>query len=49
MFLGENIDCYLRVGEYKLRAKVHPKVQLKPGDKVYAQFIPEFCVALAAE
>ena len=48
MFLGENIDCSLRIGDYKVRAKVHPKLELKPGDKVYVDFIAEFCVALPA-
>jgi len=48
MFLGENIDCFLRAGEYHLRAKVHPKVQLKPGDRVYLKMLPDYCVALAA-
>jgi iron(III) transport system ATP-binding protein len=46
MFLGENIDCFLRIGDYRLRAKVHPMVQLKPGRKVYLQFLADFCVAL---
>lgn len=46
MFLGENIDCYLRIGKHRMRAKVHPKMKLKPGDAVYVQFLEDFCVAL---
>lgn len=46
MFLGEYIDCYLCIGECNLRAKVHPQVQLKPGDKVFVQILADYCVAL---
>ncbi len=48
MFLGEYIDCYLRVGEQSLRAKVHPQVNIKPGDMIYVKILADYCVALAA-
>jgi iron(III) transport system ATP-binding protein len=48
MFLGEYIDCYLRVGELSLRAKTHPQLQVKPGDEVCVKFLADYCVALAS-
>ncbi len=48
MFLGEYIDCYLRIGEQVLRAKTHPQLLIKAGDKVYVQLLADYCVALAS-
>lgn len=48
MFLGEYIDCLIRVGEYHLRAKLHPQLQVKPNDKVYLKILADYCVALAS-
>ena len=47
MFLGEYIDCYLRMGEQSLRAKTHPQLQMQMGDLVYVQILADYCVALA--
>ncbi len=48
MFLGENIDCQLRVGEYSLKAKIHPRLRIQPGDTVYIQIFADYCVALVS-
>jgi len=48
MFLGEYMDCYLRVGDQTLRAKVHPQDNVKPGDMIYLKILAEYCVAMAA-
>jgi iron(III) transport system ATP-binding protein len=48
MFLGEYIDCYLRIGDQSLRAKVHPQVNVQPGDMIYVTILADYCVALAA-
>ncbi len=46
MFLGEYIDCYLRIGEQVLRVKTHPQLQIKAGDKVYVRLLADYCIAL---
>lgn len=48
MFLGEYIDCFLRIGEQSLRAKTHPQLLLRPGDQVCVKILAEYCVALAS-
>jgi iron(III) transport system ATP-binding protein len=48
MFLGENIDCQLRIGEYGLKARIHPRLRIQPGDTVYVQILADYCVALAS-
>ncbi len=48
MFLGEYIDCFLRIGEQTLRAKTHPQLLLQPGNQVYVKILAEYCVALAS-
>jgi iron(III) transport system ATP-binding protein len=46
LFLGETVDCRLVVDGLVLRARVHPSVRLKRGDKVGVEFNPERCVAI---
>ena len=48
MFLGEYIDCFLTIGEFSLRAKTHPQLQVKVGDTVYVHILADYCVALAS-
>ncbi len=47
MFLGEYIDCFLRVGEQSLRARVHPRMEMAPGSVVYVQVSTDHCVEFA--
>ena len=47
MFLGEFCDCYISCRGKELRAKVHPQIKLKRGEKVYLSFLADYCVALS--
>ncbi len=46
VFLGESVDCRLTVNGLILRARVHPSVRLRRGDRVAVSFRPERCIAI---
>jgi iron(III) transport system ATP-binding protein len=46
VFLGETVDCRLTVDGLVLRARVHPSVRFRRGDRVAVEFNPERCVAI---
>jgi len=48
-FLGECQDSTVRVREQRLRIRVHPGLELRAGQEVYLEFIPERCSAIRAE
>jgi iron(III) transport system ATP-binding protein len=48
-FLGECQDSTVRVQEQLLRIRVHPGLELRAGQQVYLEFIPERCSAIRAE
>jgi iron(III) transport system ATP-binding protein len=48
-FLGECQDSTVRVREQRLRIRVHPGLELRAGQEVYLEFIPERCCAIRAE
>ncbi|MBI4488213.1 MAG: ABC transporter ATP-binding protein [Deltaproteobacteria bacterium] len=48
-FLGELVDYRISVGELMLRARVHPTLFLRQGDRVFLTFQPERCCALAVD
>jgi len=48
MYLGDHIDSQVRIGDYTLKVKIHPKVSVRPGDRVYIQIIADYCVALSS-
>ncbi|HLW61336.1 MAG TPA: ABC transporter ATP-binding protein [bacterium] len=46
IFLGESMDCRLSSGQVPLRARVHPSVRVRRGDRVFLTFHPERCTAV---
>ena len=49
VFLGECMDCRLTVGDHLLRARTHPAVSVRRGDRVFLTFHPERCTAIRPE
>jgi len=48
-FLGEYQDATVKVREQSLRVRVHPMLELKAGQRVYVQVMPERCSAIRVE
>jgi len=48
-FLGEYQDSTMRVREQSLRIRTHPMLELKSGQQVYLEMIPQRCSAIPAE
>jgi len=46
VFLGDFIDCQIRVGEQQIHTKLAPTSDLSDGDKVYLQFAAHACIVL---
>ncbi|MBI3976230.1 MAG: ABC transporter ATP-binding protein [Armatimonadetes bacterium] len=46
VFLGESVDCRLTVSGLTLRARVHPSVRMRRGDRVRLSFRPDRCIAI---
>jgi len=46
VFLGESIDCRLLAGDVLLRARVHPSIRMRRGERVRLTFQSERCVAI---
>ncbi len=49
MFMGECVDCRLAVSDFVLRARLHPSVRIRRGERVHLVFRPERCVAIPVE
>lgn len=49
VFLGEMIDCQIKVGTQIMRAKLHPTMDIGQGDRVYLHFEPASCVVFPAD
>lgn len=45
-FLGDAIDCQIRVGAQRVRAKLVQIDDFTPGHRIYLRFGPEACVVL---
>lgn len=46
MFLGEQLDCRVRVGQQSVLVRQHPTANLQTGGAVFVEFPPELCSAL---
>jgi iron(III) transport system ATP-binding protein len=46
VFLGDFIDCQIRVGEQIVRAKLPPTSDLSQAEEVFLQFEPHACIVL---
>lgn len=48
-FLGECVDCRFAAGDLTLRARLHPSVRIRRGDRVWLSFHPERSIAIRPE
>ena len=48
-FLGECQDCNVKIQDESLRIRVHPALELKPGQKVYLETNPHRCSAILSQ
>lgn len=48
-FLGEYQDTTVKVHDHSLRVRVHPMLELRAGQQVYVEMIPERCSAIRVE
>jgi iron(III) transport system ATP-binding protein len=46
VFLGESLDCRLTVGDLVIRARVHPSIRVRRGDRVRLSLRSDRCVAI---
>ena len=46
-FLGEQLDCRIRVGDTRLTVRQHPTTGVATGDAVWVELPPEHCAVLA--
>ena len=49
VFLGECMDCRLAAGALLLRARAHPSLRVRRGDRVFLTFHPDRCIAIGTE
>jgi iron(III) transport system ATP-binding protein len=49
VFLGESLECEVRVGSTTLLCRQHPTVRFHRGDTVWVDIPPELCVVLSDE
>jgi hypothetical protein len=47
MFLGEYLDCRIRVGEALLVTRQHPMLAFRRGERVYVELPVERCAVLS--
>ena len=47
VFLGDVLNCHIRVADSSFKARVHPRVRLRAGDDVVLDFDQQRCVVLA--
>ncbi|MDH4191148.1 MAG: ABC transporter ATP-binding protein [Betaproteobacteria bacterium] len=48
-FLGECQDSVVKVHDERLRIRVHPWLELRSGQQIYLEFVPERCSAIRAD
>jgi len=46
VFLGESVDCRLAVGDFELRARLHPSFRMRRGERVRVSFRSDRCVTI---
>jgi iron(III) transport system ATP-binding protein len=46
-FLGDSVDCHLKVGEVVLLARAHPAFRAPDGDPIYVRMRADKCIAIA--
>jgi iron(III) transport system ATP-binding protein len=46
IFLGNCVDCRVRWGAFEWKVLAHPRVRLRPGEKVYLHLDPEHTLAV---
>ena len=46
VFLGDAIDCQVKVGSQIVRAKIPQTTEIEEGDRIFLEFSPESCVVL---
>jgi len=46
VFQGELLDCEVGIPQGSLRARVHPSVQLRAGERVFLEIPPERCIVI---
>jgi iron(III) transport system ATP-binding protein len=46
VFLGEHLECGIRLGAERLVVREHPGVRLAPGDEVYVELSPASCALI---
>ena len=47
MFLGEYLECGVRVGETVLVTRQHPSLRLRPGEQLYLELPIELCAVIS--
>jgi iron(III) transport system ATP-binding protein len=48
-FLGDYLDCHVRVGDVVLTAKAHPSLRTPTGDAIFLRMKADKCVAIASD
>jgi iron(III) transport system ATP-binding protein len=48
VFLGDFIDCHIRMGDQPVRVKLPATSDLNPGERVFLEFDPRACILLPA-
>jgi iron(III) transport system ATP-binding protein len=46
IFLGNCIDCRVRWGDFEWKVLVHPRAELRKGEKIYLRLDPEYTLAV---
>lgn len=49
VFLGDTMDCQVKVGDVMLMARAHPSLRTGIGEKLYIRTNPEKCIAIAED
>jgi iron(III) transport system ATP-binding protein len=49
VFLGDSMDCQVKVGDVMLMARAHPSLRTGIGEKLYIRTNPEKCIAIAED
>lgn len=45
-FMGDSLDCQVKVDSQLIRLKLHPEVEISKGQKVWVKFPPQRCRAI---
>ncbi len=48
-FLGEYLDCHVKVGDVVLQARAHPSLRTPTGDPIFVRMRAEKCVAIRTD